>query len=145
MPLSPERTGLFRAGAARAKYLALDRPDIAFAAKELCRRMSAPCAGNWAAPRSVARYQLGAPREVYCFRMQPPADLDVYADTDRAGCTSTPPAHFRVGARCATRILINHWSGVQTVVTLSSDEAELAGVVQGASDGARTAEPRLLT
>ena len=40
--LSPERVGLFRAGAARANDLALNRPGVAFAAKELCRRMSAP-------------------------------------------------------------------------------------------------------
>ena len=32
----------FRSTAARASYLALDRPDLAFATKELCRRMSSP-------------------------------------------------------------------------------------------------------
>ena len=40
--LSSAEETLFRATAARANYLALDRPDLAFAAKELCRRMSAP-------------------------------------------------------------------------------------------------------
>ena len=32
----------FRSTVARANFLALDRPDLAFATKELCRRMSAP-------------------------------------------------------------------------------------------------------
>merc|ERR1739836_200955 len=32
----------YRAMAARANFLAIDRPDIAFSVKELCRRMSAP-------------------------------------------------------------------------------------------------------
>ena len=32
----------FRSTAARASYLALDRPDLAFATEELCRRMSSP-------------------------------------------------------------------------------------------------------
>eukprot|EP00969_Alexandrium_andersonii_P144720 6399556-Alexandrium_andersonii.AAC.1 len=41
-PLPAHEAGLFRAGAARANYLAPDRPDVAFPAKELCRRMSAP-------------------------------------------------------------------------------------------------------
>ena len=29
----------FRSGAARANYLCLDRPDLVFATKEMCRRM----------------------------------------------------------------------------------------------------------
>jgi hypothetical protein len=40
--LDEEGVRAFRFGAARANYLALDRPDIAFATKELCRRMSSP-------------------------------------------------------------------------------------------------------
>ena len=40
--LPDELARLFRSFAARANYLALDRPDIAQATKELCRRMSAP-------------------------------------------------------------------------------------------------------
>ena len=32
----------FRAVAARANYLGLDRPDLQFASKELCREMAKP-------------------------------------------------------------------------------------------------------
>ena len=37
----------FRAVAARANYLAGDRPGIQYAAKELCRRMAKPRSGDW--------------------------------------------------------------------------------------------------
>ena len=36
----------FRGGAARANYLAQDRPDISYPTKELCRRMHAPRRGD---------------------------------------------------------------------------------------------------
>ena len=40
--LGPEQATAFRAMAARANYLALDRPDISFGTKELCRCFAAP-------------------------------------------------------------------------------------------------------
>ena len=46
---------LFRSFAARANYLAMDRPDLAQATKELCRRMSAPRAADLQALSRVAR------------------------------------------------------------------------------------------
>ena len=83
--LSLALVGVLRAGAARANYLALDRPGVAFAAKELRRRMSAPCAGDLPALRRLARYLLGAPWRVDNFSTQHLAGLDVYVDTDWAG------------------------------------------------------------
>ena len=41
-PLTASSHTVFRALAARANYLAQDRPDLQFAAKEICRYMSAP-------------------------------------------------------------------------------------------------------
>ena len=82
-------TGLFRAGAARANYLALNRPDVSVAAKELCRRMSAPMVDDLASLKRQARYLMGAPRQVYNFPQQDAAGVDVYADTDWVGCLAT--------------------------------------------------------
>ena len=45
--LSGAEARLYRACAARGNYLALDRVDVAFAAKELCRRMSSPVLADW--------------------------------------------------------------------------------------------------
>ena len=109
--LGAAETSLFRATAARANYLALDRPEVAFSAKELCRRMSAPRQKDRVALQRLCRYLLGMPRLVYCYRpvpAEPP--LQVYADTDFAGCVHTrrstsggcatmgwPPAEALVG------------------------------------------------
>ena len=124
---------LFQAGVARANYLALDRPDIAFATKELCRRMSAPRWRDLAALRRIARYLLGTPRQVYQFRWQEEMDLDAYVDTDFAGCAATRRSTSG-GVLCRGGHLLKHWSSTQKGVTLSSGEAELAGVVKGTSE-----------
>ena len=55
----------FRALAARANYLALDRPDVAFAAKELCRAFARPTNDDVVALKHLVRYLCGRPRLVY--------------------------------------------------------------------------------
>ena len=117
--LGSDRASLFRAGAARANYLALDRPDVAVAAKELCRRMAVPCESDFVSLWHLARYLLGAPRRVNWFSMQGPANIDVYADTDWAGCSVTRRS---TSGGCALRggHLLKHWSSTQKMVTLSS-------------------------
>ena len=51
---------LYRACAARANYLALDRVDVAFAAKELCRRMSSPVFGGLGGPPAAGPVPRGS-------------------------------------------------------------------------------------
>ena len=55
-------TTRFRAIAARANYLAADRPDIQYAVKEICRRMAKPVAGDWQKLIRLGRYLQGSPR-----------------------------------------------------------------------------------
>ena len=51
--------------------------------------MSDPRQGDLAGLRHLARYLLGATRRVYRFAWQSASPLDVYADTDWAGCAPT--------------------------------------------------------
>ena len=141
-PLDAAETGLFRATAARTNYLALDRPEVAFAAKELCRRMSEPRRRDKVALQRLCRYLLGAPRLVYRYRPVPAGlPLQVYADTDFAGCAHTRRS---TSGGCASRggHLLKHWAVTQKAITLSSGEAELGGVVKAATDGDGAAIPR---
>ena len=62
--LTPEDETSFRALAARANYLALDRPDIAFATKELCRHFSKPTEEAVLALMRLVRYLVGTARAV---------------------------------------------------------------------------------
>ena len=63
-PLGVHEAKRFRAIAARANFLALDRPDVQFAVKELCRDMAAPNAGSWQKLKRVARCWVRYPRLV---------------------------------------------------------------------------------
>ena len=64
-PLARERSGPFRAVAARANYLASDRPDVQYAAKEVCRWMAAPTDKALDALKRMGRFLAGRRRLVY--------------------------------------------------------------------------------
>ena len=124
----------FRGSAARANYLAADRLDCQFAAKEVCRWMAKPTRAAWEALRRLCRYLVGLPRMVFHFRWQEVDQVDVYTDTDWAGC---PRTRKSTSGGCV--ILGSHpiksWSSTQSSVALSSGEAEFNGVVRGAGVG----------
>ena len=133
-PLEPHLLTPFRASAARANYLAADRPDCQFAAKEICRWMSKPCLASWNALKRLCRFIAGLPRLVYNYKFQEVKKVDVYTDTDWAGCPrtrkSTSGGCIMMNSHC-----IKAWSSTQSSVALSSGEAEFAGVVRGAGIG----------
>ena len=52
-PLSAQMCSQYRSLVMRANYLALDRPDIHYSAKELARKMSAPTTEDWASLKTV--------------------------------------------------------------------------------------------
>jgi hypothetical protein len=130
----PEKAArLFRSFAARANYLAMDRPDISQATKELCRRMSAPRAADLTALLRVARYLVGAGRLVYEFPWQHRPVLSAYTDSDFAGCVATRRSTSGGAVLLGTHLL-KHWASTQKKITLSSGEAELGAVVRGFSE-----------
>ena len=57
----------YRALVARCNYLAMDRADLQYAVKELCKAMSNPTIGDKKALKRVGRYLIGRPRMVQCF------------------------------------------------------------------------------
>ncbi len=81
--LSHGETTRYRAVAARINYLSQDRPDIQFAAKELCRHMSAPTEADWEKARRVARYLRYRPRAYQKFYFEDVKDeLTALTDSD---------------------------------------------------------------
>ena len=134
IPLNPADATAYRALAARANYLALDRADIQFAAKEVCRGMAQPTRGHLKMLRRLGRYLIGEPRVVWKYQFQNSiSELIVYSDSDWAGCrrtarSTTGGAAVR-GAHC-----LRTWSSTQKFVTLSSAEAELMAAVRAASE-----------
>ena len=132
--LDPKLSTAFRAHAARANYLAADRLGCLSSAKEICRWMVSPTKQSWLVMKRLCRYLVGLPRLVYHYRWQSMCSIDVYTDTDWAGCPrtrkSTSGGCLLVGAHA-----IKTWSSTQSSVSLSSGEAEFYGVVRGAGVG----------
>ena len=67
----------FRGLAARANYLAADRPDIIFAAKEICRMMAKPTDSAMSALKRLGRYLRYRPRLVFQMPFQEASTWDV--------------------------------------------------------------------
>ena len=108
----------------------MDRPDIQFATKEICRGMANPTRGDKKKLKRLARYLIGRPRLVSKFRYQEePWEVDGFSDSDWAGCKrtakSTSGGVIMCGAHC-----IKSWSATQNNITLSSGEAELVACVK---------------
>jgi hypothetical protein len=74
------------------------------------------------------------PRLVYVYKRQEADHVDVYTDTDWAGCVKTRKSTSG-GCVLLGGHTIKHWSSTQASVTLSSGEAEFAGVIRGAGQG----------
>ena len=93
-PLGHDKHTAFRAFAARANYLSADRPDCQYAAKEICRWMSAPTELSMAALKRLGRYLLGRPRLVFKYPFQEADSVECYSDTDWARLPQDEKEHF---------------------------------------------------
>ena len=130
-----ENVLLYRSCCMRACYLAQDRPDIAFAAKECARGMHTPYEHHMKALKKLVRYLKGKPRLVWQYADQEKVNhFTVYTDTDDAGCKVTRKSTSSVFAFHGQH-LIKAMSSTQAAVALSSGESEFYGVVRGSSAG----------
>jgi hypothetical protein len=131
--LESEQATQYRAMTARCNYLSQDRSDIQYAVKELCRSMSKPTVEDWAKLKHLAKYLKDKTRYRTVYRYQGPVNkVTVYTDTDYAGChktrKSTSGGVLQIGKH-----VIKTWSTTQSVISLSSGEAEYYGLVKGAA------------
>ena len=123
----------YQAFVARANYLAQDRLDIQFSVKELARSMSSRARGSWKDSLKHGKYFKSHYRSGYRYPyLDNPKELTVWTDTDYAGCKRTRKSTSGGMVMWGSHI-IKSWSSTQSVVALSSVEAEFYGVVKGAS------------
>jgi len=131
--VSSEDATMFRSVVARANYLSQDRSDIRYAVKELSRSMSAPRAGDINRLKRFGRYLSHHPRLQQYLKPQGKTKyLDVWVDTDFAGCLKTRKSTSG-GVVMFGQHIIKTWSSTQTTIALSSGEAEYYGMVKGAA------------
>ena len=132
--LNPTDSTRFRAIAARANYLAIDRGDIMFATKEPTRKMSEPTESDWNKLVRLGRYLKGRPRVLMWYKFQDePSCIEGHSDTDWAGCRrtrrSTTGGYINFGSH-----VLKMWCKTQATVALSSAEAELYGIVRASAE-----------
>ena len=95
--------------------------------------MSSPTRGSWRGLVKLGKYLKTHNRSGYCYPYQErPKELVVWTDTDYAGCKKTRKSTSG-GVVMWGKHLIKSLSSTQTVVALSSGEAEYYGMVKGAS------------
>ncbi len=135
--LDREEARQFRGKAARLNYLGQDRPDLQYAAKEICQDMSKPTAGGSAKVKRAARYIVGARRMVWTYKEfegdEADVEIVVCVDSDWAGGAdrkSTSGGMVVIGMAA-----IKHWSRTQKTRALSVGEAEYYAVVSGSAEG----------
>lgn len=125
---------LFRGVAARCNYLSMDRPDIMFASKEVCRDMSKPTIASLKRLKRIGRFLKGRPRLVWKFIYQhKPDTLVVNSDANWAGCKrsrkSTSGGTAMWGRHC-----LKAWTKTQQTVATSSAESELYGIIRASCE-----------
>ena len=86
LELSESERTRFHGLAARANNLAADLLDMIFAAEEICRFMAKLTDLALASLKRLARYLKARPRMVFNMPLQQSFSIEVYSDTDWAGC-----------------------------------------------------------
>ena len=134
LELNTEEAKGYRRAAARINYLALDRADLSYSSKEASRGMAKPTHGDVKRLKRLLRYLRGSPRVINLFPWQAPqTQILGMCDSDWAGCVKTRKSTSG-GMLMSGRHMLCHWSSTQTVVALSSAEAELNAAVKMVSE-----------
>ena len=125
----------YRGLAARCNYLALDRPDIMFSTRVICRDMSTPKIRMTLCLKRLARYLVTHKRLRWLYPYQPPPEfVDVEGDSDWAGNEDD-----RKSTMCSAEMygkhLIDFAVAAQETRALSSAEAEFYSQVNASARG----------
>ena len=127
------QTRQYRSVVMRAAYLSQHRPDLSYSTKELARDVQKPTEQSITKLKRLGRYLKTRPRLVQLFVEQTSTAivvrLDVYGDSDRAGCLKTrKSATGMVLMRDAHCLKVS--SHTQSTISLSSGESEYYGIVK---------------
>ena len=137
VPLPPEAVRAYRGAAARIGYIAHDRFDLLYPAKECLRGMQKPTDVDLRQLKHIGRYLVGKPRVALVFVEQKNLKdpyVTVLADTEYAGCPVTRRS-TNGGSVFDNLNPLHAWSTTQTTPAMSSGEAELYGCVKGSAEG----------
>ena len=135
VPLVGKDATMFRGVAARCNYLSLDRPDLQYAAKEVCSEMSSPNSQSVTKLRGIAQLLYGKPRLIWMSVYQDQVKcLDICVDANWAACKrsrkSTSGGDAMPGQHC-----LKTRAKTQATIAKSSAESEFYGIIRGSTEG----------
>ena len=134
-PLGTKEAAEYRSNCMRLGYLALDRVDLQFSAKECARGMSNPTHRHLEILKRCVRYLIRRPMCAYSYKRQRlPRELSVYSDADWAGCPLTRKSTSGTIVMIGSHIIFTQ-SSTQAPLATSSGESEFYGCVKAASRG----------
>ena len=134
-PLDSDRHRAVREVGGAGQFLAEDRPDMAFAAKEVLRDAHAPTELTENKLKRIGRYLKGAPRLVINYPWQKWQGVcDVCTDSDHQGCIATRKSTTSVVLMHGEHYL-GHVVKTQALVTIASGESEFYAGVKGTIEG----------
>ena len=133
--LPAEEAAEFRRLAGTALHLSLDRPSIQFAMSEISSGMAKPTRLHMMRLRRLGRYLVKFPTEVWNFDYQEaPSEVIVYTDSDWGADKETRKSMSALAERFGCH-LIDSSCARQSVVALSSGEAEFYSLTRGGAAG----------
>ncbi|CAE6969798.1 unnamed protein product [Symbiodinium sp. CCMP2592] len=139
-PLDTEAAAKFRRLAGTALYLSQDRPTIQYALSEITSGMAKPTVEHELKLKHLGRYLLKYPKEVWHYEYQEqPEEAVVLTDSDWGACKRTRKSMSSYAERFGKH-LIDASCAKQSVIALSSGEAEFYALVRGAAAGLLTAQ-----
>ena len=128
--LSKDDAFRFRSLPARCDVLSMVRPDLQYACKGICCRMSSPRSRDWMLLKKLARHLMKHRRIAIDFWFQNDANFaDRYSDSDYARCKATRKS-TNEGCMMMGTHTVRTCSSTQAVVAVSSGEAEFYAVVR---------------
>ena len=124
----------WRALATRSNYLALDRPDMQYAVKEICHGVTATTRRHQQVLYRLGRYLAPQGRTIWWFAFQGQEETQAYSDSDWAGCRKTCRSKsggaLMHGRHCANARSSNQ----KSVALISYGEAELLAAVKASCE-----------
>ena len=131
--LDPMTSTKYRQMIARCNFIAQDRPDVQYAVKEAAKGMSSPKKSDWEKLMRIGRYLLGRPRYVIKFVAQKDVcAINAYGDSDFAADVKTRKSTSG-GLVCLGDHVVKSWSSSQSIIALSTGEAELYALNKAAA------------
>ena len=133
-PVDEERGHLFRRTIGRLMWIVPERPDLAFAVKEMARRVQNPTEQDFGVLKRLLRYVRGTSKMQLCLTLNEQQKNEIVAIVDASWASGRDHRSTSGGTLWLDGYLLGQWSRTQPVVAQSTCEAELLALNTGAAE-----------